>query len=236
MSSVPPRGDLYDWEQREVIGRVDEDVAFYRELIRPGASVLELACGTGRLARPLAEAGAAVVGIDVDPEMLAGASRVPGLRLVCADMERFYLHHRFDLVIAGYNALQLLPTPAARVACVRAVADHLAPAGVFAFEVRDFLAEVDVDVEPTLLGTMAVASTPVTLHGGVHIDRAERTVTYTREFTTGSIAWRDDVSLACLRADEVMATLAAAGLHGEPRPLGTASQGWVARRITPCAT
>ena len=54
----------------------DDDVVMYRELAtsRSGggsAQVLELGCGTGRVAAPLAEAGLEVVGVDISPAMLA---------------------------------------------------------------------------------------------------------------------------------------------------------------------
>ena len=51
---------LYDWECRHVLKRSDSDLDFWRGVAaaRPGAPVLELACGTGRLTIPLAAAGA----------------------------------------------------------------------------------------------------------------------------------------------------------------------------------
>jgi 2-polyprenyl-3-methyl-5-hydroxy-6-metoxy-1,4-benzoquinol methylase len=47
-------------------------VEFYRtEVRRDGGPVLELACGTGRLAIPIARDGAGVVGLDTSPQMLS---------------------------------------------------------------------------------------------------------------------------------------------------------------------
>src|SRR4051794_32184177 len=39
----------------------------------PGATVLDLGCGVGRLTRPLAERAGRVIALDVSPEMLARA-------------------------------------------------------------------------------------------------------------------------------------------------------------------
>ena len=53
------------------------DVAFYERLAREaGGPVLELACGTGRVALPLAEHGLDVTGVDSAPAMLAIAAPI----------------------------------------------------------------------------------------------------------------------------------------------------------------
>ena len=52
----PSRAALYDWECREVLGRTDQDVEFWLDVVgdAPPGPVLELACGTGRVTIPLA--------------------------------------------------------------------------------------------------------------------------------------------------------------------------------------
>jgi SAM-dependent methyltransferase len=138
LSSVPSRGELYDWEQAHVLGRSDQDLAFYLELAeRPGLSVLELGCGTGRLTIPVVESGADVVGLDIDPAMLGAArARHATVPLVCADMRAFAFGRAFDVVCAPYNCLQLLVDDTERQQCLESVVAVLAPGGVFAFEVR----------------------------------------------------------------------------------------------------
>ena len=52
------------------------DAAFYEQLARgTGGPVLEVACGTGRIALVLAERGFEVTGVDVSDGMLAIAQR-----------------------------------------------------------------------------------------------------------------------------------------------------------------
>jgi ubiquinone/menaquinone biosynthesis C-methylase UbiE len=52
----------------------DAGVAFYSALAREACgSVLELACGTGRVTIPIAELGFPVTGLDIVPGMLAQA-------------------------------------------------------------------------------------------------------------------------------------------------------------------
>src|ERR1700677_3975576 len=75
--SVTVMSDLYKHPEeydREHLGD-DEDIGFYLSLSRRLAprKVLELGCGTGRIALPLAELGFEVIGLDNQPEMLQKA-------------------------------------------------------------------------------------------------------------------------------------------------------------------
>lgn len=136
---------LYDYEYRRRRG----DVNFYRELARrhldgPG-SILELGAGTGRVTIPLARDGHHVVAIDQAPAMLDRlTARVAGLpptsrvrvQPVAADLRTFRIERRFPLVIAAFNVFEHLYTRGEVDACLRRVADHLEPGGVFAFDVQ----------------------------------------------------------------------------------------------------
>lgn len=66
-----------------------------------GAEVLEIGCGTGRFTTALETAGAGVVGLDMDADMLAVAhTRVRGL-LVQGDAQRLpFADHTFTLVVS----------------------------------------------------------------------------------------------------------------------------------------
>jgi 2-polyprenyl-3-methyl-5-hydroxy-6-metoxy-1,4-benzoquinol methylase len=46
-----------------------------RQNIKPGARVLDVACGTGNLAIPAAKAGAIVTGVDIAPNLLEQAGK-----------------------------------------------------------------------------------------------------------------------------------------------------------------
>jgi SAM-dependent methyltransferase len=243
LSFVPSRGELYDWEQRDVIGRDVQDLAFYAALTGPGAAILELACGTGRLSVPLGREGKRVVGLDLDPSMLAVARRRdPSLQLVRADMRRFTLHRGFDLVVAAYNCLQLLLTDGDRRACVQTAARHLASKGVLAVEVHDFFADgAPADVEPEALHTGQLGDATVTLHGGLRHDAGRRVITYTRRFEVRApgapTRWvDDDVSLYSFEAGELADLLQAVGLAATHEVVGTAVERWVARRMLACET
>ena len=82
----------YDWRYSS-----DTGVAFYSALAREtGGPVLEIACGTGRVAIPIARQGFAVTGLDVVPAMLERArfkaeSAGLSVRWVEGDARRFDL-------------------------------------------------------------------------------------------------------------------------------------------------
>lgn len=136
---------LYDFEYR----RRRADVRWYRDLARrvlggPG-TVLELGCGSGRVTVPLARDGHHVVALDQSEPMLAALdarrARLPAavrdrIEPVRGDLRDFALRRRFPLVIAAFNVLEHLYTRVELAACLRAVRRHLAPGGVFAFDVQ----------------------------------------------------------------------------------------------------
>lgn len=80
----------------------------YPELLKPyGRRVLELGCGTGRVAIPLAEAGYDVTGIEAEPDMLARLEQKQypreRLKIVRADARSFHLESLFDAILLSCN-------------------------------------------------------------------------------------------------------------------------------------
>lgn len=196
--------ELYDWELAHLHHRIDQDVGFYRALaFALGGPVLELACGTGRITRRLPHA----VGLDIDFEMLRLARRRGAARLVQADMRRFAFAERFALVAIPYNSLQLLLDDDAIVDCLSCAAAHLAPAGLVAFEVTDFLAEGDVAPE------VLAEADGVTLTGSLQVDAARDALHYHRRFEEAGGVHEDTVSLRRSGASNAERWVAASGLQ-----------------------
>src|SRR5271154_124303 len=98
----------------------EADVGFYVGLARKlkPKSVLELACGTGRIALPLAEQGArsgfSVVGLDNETTMLKqardkasklSAAARKRLRLVRGDMRKWRGHETFDVIVVPCSSI-----------------------------------------------------------------------------------------------------------------------------------
>jgi len=117
----------------------DDD--FYRTLGRKvGGPILDLACGTGRLARVLAADGHRVVGLDIAPAMVARARLLDPDSTVdwqVGDAAAFELGRRFRLIVMTAHAFQHLIGAAAQDALFACVGRHLAPDGIFAFETRN---------------------------------------------------------------------------------------------------
>jgi SAM-dependent methyltransferase len=217
--TVPDRAALYDWECREVLGRTEQDVGFWLAVVAgaPSGPVLELACGTGRVTLPLAATGLPIVGLDLDPAMLAvararrGAARWP--LLMAADMRRFAVRCRFGAVIVPYNSIQLLTDPADVSACLHRLAEHVVPAGVVGLEVTDFQrgsVETDVAHQPIHAGRLG--GRPLTLSGSLSHDLTARISQYRRSFAGPDWTFEDRVVIRSFRRDELAVLLAGAGL------------------------
>jgi len=123
----------YDASVSDWAGEID----FYRELAAEaranGRAVLEVACGTGRVAIPLARDGVQVVGLDLSAAMLDVAREksagMRNVRWVQGDMRSFELGCTFGLVIVPGHSFQNILTAADQVACLESVGRHLEPGG-----------------------------------------------------------------------------------------------------------
>jgi SAM-dependent methyltransferase len=117
--------------------------AFYRDLARQtGGPILELACGTGRLTIPLASEGHEVVGLDASRAMLRATQAKADdedveITFVQGDMRAFDLGRRFPLVILCCNSLAHLTTNEDVKAGLACVLKHLAPGGLFVFDIMN---------------------------------------------------------------------------------------------------
>lgn len=101
-----------------------------------GSPILELGCGTGKLAIPLAEAGFSVVGLDNSPALLRfAASKNDDVRWIEGDMRSFDLDERFALIMLPSNNLGHLHTPEDFESCISSVKRHLRPEGVLVIDV-----------------------------------------------------------------------------------------------------
>lgn len=96
------------------------------DAVPPGASVLDLGCGTGRIAHRLAELGHPVTAVDDSAEMLAHVRTAK----VRSRIEDLALDTRFDVVLLASHLINSLePKP-----LLDTVARHLAPGGRAVFE------------------------------------------------------------------------------------------------------
>jgi SAM-dependent methyltransferase len=113
--------------------RTEREVSFLAEQLPPEAHVLDLACGTGRIAIPLAARGFTVAGLDISERALAVAREGgPELDLRHGDMRELpWPDATFDAVINLWTAFGYFETRADDERAVAEVARVLRPGGVF---------------------------------------------------------------------------------------------------------
>jgi SAM-dependent methyltransferase len=108
--------------------------------------VLDVGCGTGRVALALARQGVPVVGLDQDAELLAALrGRAAGLPVetVCEDARDFSLGRMFPVILAPMQTVQLLGGPEGRAAFLRCARAHLESGGLLALALADALEGFD---------------------------------------------------------------------------------------------
>jgi SAM-dependent methyltransferase len=124
-------------------GAYSADLALWEELADEArAPVLDLGCGTGRVALHLARRGHATIGLDLEPELVAAlAERAEGLPLqaVVGDAQRFELEEDVALALGPMQLMQLLAGSDERVECLSCVASHLSPGGQVAMAIVESL-------------------------------------------------------------------------------------------------
>ncbi|WP_433561517.1 class I SAM-dependent methyltransferase [Nocardia sp. CA-151230] len=99
-----------------------------------GSRVLDAGCGPGRVGGYLHEAGHVVVGVDVDPVLIAAAEHDhPGPTWIVGDLAELDLPARnitadFDVIVCAGNVMTFL-APSTREAVLAGFARNLAPGG-----------------------------------------------------------------------------------------------------------
>jgi SAM-dependent methyltransferase len=138
----PVSSDIYDHPALfDALFPVRAHSPYYVELARQtSGDVLELACGTGQLTVPVASAGLPIVGLDTSAPMLntarerAVAAKV-SVEFVLGDMRNFDLGRQFGLIFIARNSLLHLHSTEDILSAFALVRRHLAPEGMFAFDI-----------------------------------------------------------------------------------------------------
>jgi len=139
LSEYDAIAQLYDPWSASVV----EDISFYvDEALAAGGEVVELGVGTGRIAIPVALAGAHVIGVDSSPGMLAVCgerAREAGvgsrLDLRLGDLRRPPVDERVPLVTCPFRSYLHLRDDEERLDALRAARDLLRPGGQLVFDV-----------------------------------------------------------------------------------------------------
>ncbi|SEA52486.1 Methyltransferase domain-containing protein [Mycobacterium sp. 283mftsu] len=125
-------------ERFRTLARAGEDLVGEARLIDAmasrGARILDAGCGPGRIGGYLAAAGHDVVGVDVDPALIAAAEEDhPGPRWLVGDLAELDLPARgipepFDLIVSAGNVMTFV-APSTRVQVLSRLRAHLADDG-----------------------------------------------------------------------------------------------------------
>ena len=125
-------------ERFRALARDGEDIVGEARLIDAmaarGARILDAGCGPGRVGGYLAAAGHDVVGVDVDPALIAAAEADhPGPRWLVGDLAELDLPARgipepFDLIVSAGNVMTFV-APSTRVQVLSRLRAHLADDG-----------------------------------------------------------------------------------------------------------
>lgn len=115
----------YDAIERNVLSQLDR-----------GCNVLDLCCGSGRLAARLAEAGFRASGIDGSSELLKRArAHAPQAEFTASDARTFTIIEKFDLVLSTYDSINHIPDLAQLGTVFNNVYSALRKDGLFFFDV-----------------------------------------------------------------------------------------------------
>jgi ubiquinone/menaquinone biosynthesis C-methylase UbiE len=192
--------DYYDWENAQTVGR--RDIAFWSAFAqgaparRAGARgpILELGCGTGRVAIPVAKTGARVIGIDRSESMLSrGRARVRKARvgarvkLIRGDIRYLpFPDQSFPLVMAPYGILQSLLDEKVLTATLKEVQRVLTKKGTFGLElVADLPAWEEYSKKTSMRGKRGPNGKPIALIESVKQDRKNHITRFEQEFVEG---------------------------------------------------
>lgn len=138
MVAANPEHSQWYVERFRQMAAAGEDLAgearLVSALVKPGAHILDAGCGPGRVGGFLARAGHRVVGVDVDPVLIAAAQQDhPEGKWIVQDLAELDLAAHgvsdpFDAIVAAGNVMTFL-APSTRVEVLRRLGEHLAPEG-----------------------------------------------------------------------------------------------------------
>lgn len=140
-SEMPVMENLYQrsyvlYDEIQFHKNNNKDINFYKNIIPPKDSVLEIGCGTGRISLELAKRGNKVLGLDLSQEMLNvlnekivhQMSDIKGsIDTIHQDMTKLDLKSKFDWIIFPNRVFQFFLTDKLRTMCLENIKKLLKP-------------------------------------------------------------------------------------------------------------
>ncbi|MFN8620589.1 MAG: class I SAM-dependent methyltransferase [Chloroflexota bacterium] len=191
-----------------------EEPSIIAGAVPPGASILELGCGAGRITHPLVRDGFRVTAVDESNAMLAW---VHGAERVAAPIEGLALRHRFDAVVLASHLVNT-PDDGRRARFLDTCRRHVADGGVVLLEHHpaDWLATAAE-------GEREVGGVSVALR---EIRREPPFLSAVAVYTVEGKVFRQPFTVRVLTTEELAGVLRAAGLE----PARSITPSWTAAR------
>ena len=132
------------WASSFALERTAQQVAGVQQMLnlQPGAEILDLCCGQGRIAVPLAQAGYRVTGLDLSPTLLEAAQQAAEDANVHVDWVQADMRDipaawagRFDAIINIFTAFGYFEDDEENQRVLEEVARALKPGGLFLIDV-----------------------------------------------------------------------------------------------------
>ncbi len=104
-------------------------------------TIIDLGCGTGSIALPLAKEGYDVIGVDLSPEMLTEADHKAmeegvSIRFACQDMTELDLGEKADCILSLCDSMNYLTEEGQLKDAFRSVAQHMKKESLFLFDMN----------------------------------------------------------------------------------------------------
>lgn len=140
---------LYDLDCRD---NLYADLPFYADYaLKQNGEILELGCGTGRVALALTKQGFRITGLDLSEQMLEifrqKLDKQPELKdrisITHGNMACFRFDRKFSLIIAPYRAFQALTSDSDIQMSLKCIKEHLTDDGLFIINVFNPYAKLD---------------------------------------------------------------------------------------------
>ena len=151
------------------------DVRFCQRWFQPPGRVIDLGCGTGRLAKPLTELGHEYVGVDLSEEMLRAFAPIPNASVAVGNLVELASLPAgpFDFAACLFSTLGMIRGEENCRTAVANVFQLLKPGGVFVLHVHNrYFRELGFKGLRTgdITKSQAYGGAPLTLH---HFGRRE---------------------------------------------------------------
>lgn len=143
MSAYEAFASVYDvfMEQVEYDQWLDHIYAVWDAFGMQPRTIIDLGCGTGSIALPLAQKGYDVIGVDLSPEMLTEADHKAmeagvSVRFACQDMTELELGETADCILSLCDSMNYLTEDGQLEDAFCSIAQHMKPESLFLFDMN----------------------------------------------------------------------------------------------------